>query len=214
MLERIDEISDRLLTFFLSPILNFIILSIIYSKCFGDKTVSLLSYISNLLSSIDISRIFHDYYMSLVESFPQIFGPASLSAASGIASYLIFFLSIGLILMVFLIDRLLYAVGWFLPPDVEFDFAYYQIAKINGQRVKHLYDELVAPAEVKFSDAYGIIRSYLGEQSEDKFRDAFRAGTIKAVSKGENYIATQRLMYGYPWHSLRFRSLPARQSSK
>jgi hypothetical protein len=94
----------------------------------------------------------------------------SATIASGIINYLIFLLSIGLVLTVFLIDRLLFAIGWLVPPDVDFDYAFY--GKINNEQWTKSLDRN-APSEINFFDTYGIIRSYLGEQSKDKFRDNF-----------------------------------------
>jgi hypothetical protein len=198
MLERIDDVSNRLLTFFLSPVVNSTILLIIYSWCVkGDKSLySLLheSWFNLSLVVKDLYSVVSKDHKDLLESLGPnaLTNPAATAAlvaqsatiASGIISYLIFLLSIGLVLTVFLIDRLLFAIGWLVPPDVDFDYAFY--GKINNERTRSL--NLNVSPGIDFFDSYGIIRSYLGEQSTDKFRDNFRDGIIKGISRAESYI--------------------------
>jgi hypothetical protein len=199
MLERIDDVSNRLLTFFLSPVLNSTILFIIYSWCVkGDSGLYSLLHDSwfNLSSVVkELYSLVSKDHKDLLESLGPnaLTNPAATAAlvaqsatiASGIINYLIFLLSIGLVLTVFLIDRLLFAIGWLVPPDVDFDYAFY--GKINNEQWTKSLDRN-APSEINFFDTYGIIRSHLGEQSKDKFRDNFRDAIIKGISRVENYI--------------------------
>jgi hypothetical protein len=178
MIGRLDEVLKRLFAFFVAPLLNVIIISVILNLCLSS------SYsISALLSQLDfggitkyitelLTALFSGNFDSLREYLTRF--SSQIAAASTIVGIL---LILTIVLVMYLLDRTIYYVSWLIPQEFDFDLAAYATAHQNDERVRRLYALIGRPLDM--DTAYGVARSYLGEQSIDEERIARRNALAK-----------------------------------
>jgi hypothetical protein len=189
MIGRLDEILKRLFAFFVAPLLNVIIISLILNLCLADNYS-----ISALVSQLDVGGISKYITELLTALFSGNFDSlrdyltrfsSQIAAVSTIVGIL---LILTIVLVMFLLDRAIYSISWLLPQDFEFDLKAYAAAHHADERIRRLYGLLGRAFD--FRTAYGVLTSFLGEQSVDQERVVRRNELAKARS-------TSRIAFDY-----------------
>jgi hypothetical protein len=183
MLDKLDDIIKRFVAVFLFPLINMLIMvSITYFATSTDK-VKMSSKVSDFLTNIlrasadfiqtnlaTISSALHDYHGTF----------ETLTSASAAASLFIF------VLTIYLIDRAVYYVGFFFPPNFEFDHKSYA-AKASEGRSAALKKIFTTNCEV--AKCYGAIRAYLGDKNTDQYRLNQRNKYVSRIEAARTVLA-------------------------
>lgn len=180
MFGRFDEVISRLVSFFITPILNIAILSFMLTFMLAGQNKlatlfpqidagGLLAYVLNM-----VKLIFSGDYN--IEGVIR----GSSQALVNLSSSLLLIVLLAFLIVIFLIDRTIYYLGWFVPFDFAFDLAAYGREHAGDRRVRQLYE--VLGVDLDFRDAYGVVATYLGNRSSDPVRMKSRDGMIKSVN--------------------------------
>ena len=184
-MSRIDEIAHRVVSLILVPILTVTILSLILSFSL-QRGGRLPSFSASLDTNGLIAFILHLGSTILVGEYAGLSGYfTGLVNLSGMLSLVALFL---LIILVCMIDRAIYYLGWSFPFDFEFDMDAYARANVDDPRISQFH-ELVGQS-LSFSDAYGVGATYLGMKSTDPYRLQSRSFVLSRISlalDGFNY---------------------------
>jgi hypothetical protein len=89
----------------------------------------------------------------------------ALIKASGVFSIVVLLV---FVIVIYLIDRAIYYVGWVFPFDFEFDCDAYGERHADSKRVGQLY-RLLGSVHFPFSDAYGVVSTYLGAKTPGSY---------------------------------------------
>jgi hypothetical protein len=173
MIGRIDELVQRLFSFFVLPVLNVTIVSLLLHWCLSDQYS-----VSALFATIDVGGL-TQYFANLLgaivsgnfDTIKELAGRYSsqIATVSNIVALLVF---LTIVIAMFLLDRAIYCVNWLVPLDYEFDLATYGGRHCEDVRLRRLFSLLGQPFD--FAAAIGVVRSYLGERSIDAYRVARR----------------------------------------
>lgn len=189
MLDKLDDIIKRFVAVFLFPLINLLIMiSITYFATSTDtyrvsskiniSVTSILAAATDLIQTnlATISSALHDYQGAV---------PA-IASASAAASLFIF------VLTIYLIDRVVYYVGFVFPPSFEFDLGSYE-AKAGEGRIAALNRIFTAACEVantcEVAKCYGAIRAYLGHKNSDQYRINQRNKFVKRIETAKTVLA-------------------------
>ena len=184
MLTQLDDVIRRLSSFFLVPLINVVLLAVIIWYCSRNR-VSLVE----LIPHVDIGggiQYFIDFLKEksgltqirqedMMRLFPGVAAfTTGLTTFLASASWITFlFLTFLFFLIIYLIDRAVYVIGWLVPLDYEFDDDFYAAANATDERLTALYGLIdTAPP---FSRLYGIVRAALwgsGFTRENKERQS------------------------------------------
>jgi hypothetical protein len=169
MFGRIGESIGRVFAIFVTPVCSVSLLSLILSMSSngvgGMKPLAsrlgatgLVAYILNVGSAIINGE--SDQLKDIIMQHEQ-----TLLRASGMFSIVLLFV---FALAIYLIDRMIYYIGWVFPFDFEFDFDAYGEKHADSRRIGQLY-RLLGSVHFPFSDAYGVVRTYLGTKIPGPF---------------------------------------------
>lgn len=184
MIDRLDEILKKFVSVFLFPIVNLICFSLLFY--WSSKGVSI--GIEQKLTSIDISQGMFSFASEFLKSNSKVLGDALRDYKSEIGTVGYFVAAattVFTVLAIYLLDRSAYYLGYFLPPNIEFNVKAY--AAISGdddaREIAVLHGPLrdIFGAKCRFPECYKIIRSYLGERNADPQRLAVRGKLVQRV---------------------------------
>jgi hypothetical protein len=179
----IEKLFARFTSVFLAPLINIIFLSLIshfISGGFnfnGSQIQGISSHIFDLASSVfkgDIS-----VNMESISAFVKKNGHSIANAST-------LFLTavwVTLVVLVYLIDRLTFHIGYFVPPALQFDLDEYGILNKNTLRLRR-FRSLIGE-DVPFGIAYAAISAYLGDKNVDKNRLAVRSTVTRAIERAK-----------------------------
>lgn len=173
MMGRVDELIQRLFSFFVLPVLNVTIVSLLLHWCLADQYS-----VSSLIAKVDIGGL-TQYFANVLgaivsgnfDTIKDLAGRYSnqIAAASNIVALLVF---LTIVILMFVLDRAIYYVNWIVPLDYDFDLATFGARHCGDARVRRLFSLLGQPFD--FAAATGVVRSFLGEHSVDAYRAARR----------------------------------------
>jgi hypothetical protein len=179
MIGRIDELIQRLFSFFVLPVLNVTIVSLLLHWCLADQYS-----VSSLVAKLDIGGI-TQYFANVLgaivsgnfDTIKDLAGRYSnqIAAVSNIVALMVF---LTIVILMFVLDRAIYAVNWIIPLDFNFDLASYGAQHCDDTRVRRLFSLLGQPFD--FTAATGVVRSYLGEHSVDAYRVVRRNALVRS----------------------------------
>jgi hypothetical protein len=179
----IEKLFARVTSVFLAPLINIIFLSAIAHfisggvNFSGNQIQGISSHISDLVSSVvkgDIS-----FNIDSISDFVKKNG-RSIANASTIFLTAVW---VAVVVFVYLIDRLTFHIGYFVPPALQFDLDEYGVLSKNAPRL-HRFRSLIGE-DVPFGIAYGAITAYLGDKNVDKYRLAVRAKLTRAIDRAK-----------------------------
>jgi hypothetical protein len=181
MIGRIDELVQRLFAFFVLPVVNVTIVSLLLHWCLANEYS-----VSSLFAKLDIGGV-TQYFANLLaaifsgnfDTLKEMAGRYSnqIATVSNVVALVIF---LTLVIVMFLLDRAIYYVNWFVPLDYEFDLAAYGALQCGDTRLRRLYALLGQPFD--FATAAGVVRSFLGEHSVDAYRIVRRNALARSQS--------------------------------
>jgi hypothetical protein len=179
MIGRIDELIARLFAFFVLPVLNVTIVSLLVHWCVSDEYS-----VSSLVAKLDIGGV-TQYFVNVlgalvsgnVDTIKDLAGRYSSQIAT-VSNIVAVVMVLTIIIVMVLLDRAIYYVNWIVPLDFDFDAATYGAQHRDDARVRGLYARLAEPFD--FVMATGVVRSFLGEHSIDAVRMARRSALSRS----------------------------------
>jgi hypothetical protein len=200
MLERIDDVSNRIFSYFFHPIVNLSLVTWIFVSWF-NKNIKIDA------GRIESSEWYKSFVVVVAKVYNNLLSDAFANIAKGlhdnssVAGGVILGSIIFVAVLAIIIDRVLRFFGRLMPVHIEFDSASFARSEENKDWLDKVYYALKADVRLPFKDAYGIACSYLGEYSNDKFRDAHRESIIqeslaslKMFSYAKAYVFLSLLM--------------------
>jgi hypothetical protein len=180
-IENLEKLFERFASIFLLPLVNLIFLSMIVYVVSGGISFSegKISGISSYLISLGSDFLKGDISANirLVSDLVSKYGK-SIANASTIVLAAIWVI---LVMFVYLVDRLTFYVGYFVPPMLEFDLDQYGVSYRGSPRVSRL-SSLVGKG-APFAVRYGAIRAYLGDKNVDKYRLEIRGKLTRSIDR-------------------------------
>ena len=180
MIGRIDELIQRLVSFFVLPVINVTIVSLLLHWCLADQYS-----VSSLIGKLDIGGItqyFANVLGALVsgnfDTIKDLAGRYSSQIAT-VSNIVAFVMILTIIVVMVLLDRAIYAVNWVVPLDFDFDPETYGAQHRGDARLRRLFFLLGQPFD--FATAVGVVRSFLGEHSVDASRLARRNALARSL---------------------------------
>ena len=183
MLDKLDEIIKRFVAVFLFPLVNMLIMILITYFATSTNTNGVsskisLSVTSILHSSAEFIRTNFTAISSALHDFQSTF--QTITSASAAASLFIF------VLTIYLIDRVFYYVGFYCPPNFEFDLNSYG-AKVGEGRKAAL--KSIFKTECEVAKCYGAIKAYLGQKNSDQNRINQRNKFLSSIETAKTVLA-------------------------
>jgi hypothetical protein len=182
-LDALEKLFGRVASIFLAPLVNIIFLSMIAHfisggmNFNGSQIQGISSHISDLVSSVFKGDISFD--LEAISNFVKKNGH-SIANASTVFLTAVW---VTVIVFIYLIDRLTYHIGYFVPPALQFDLDEYGVVNKNAPRLRR-FRSLIGE-DVPFGIAYPAITAYLGDKNVDKNRLAVRAKLTRAVDRAK-----------------------------
>jgi hypothetical protein len=175
---RIGEGIQRLFSALVIPVCSVALLSLILSIASNGAgglasvtsklgATGLFAYILNVGSALVGGE--SDQLKDIIMQHDQ-----ALIKASGVFSIVVLFV---FVVAIYLIDRTIYYVGWVFPFDFEFDCDAYGEKHADSRRLGQLY-RLLGSVHFPFSDAYGVVSTYLGEKTPGSYGLRERPGML------------------------------------
>jgi hypothetical protein len=183
-LDALEKLFARVASIFLAPVINIILLSLIAHfisggiNFNGSQMQGISSHIFDLASSVARGDV--SFNIDSISDFVKKNGHS-------IASASIAFLTavwITVVVFVYLIDRLTFHIGYFVPPALQFDLDEYGVVNKTAPRLRR-FRSLIGE-DVPFAIAYAAITAYLGDKNADKYRLAGRAKLMRAVDRAKS----------------------------
>jgi len=183
-LATLEALFGRVTSIFLVPLINIIFLSLIAHfisggiNFNGNQIQGISSHIVDLASSVAKGDI--HFNIDSISEFVKKNGHSIASAST-------FFLTavwITFVVFVYLIDRLTFHIGYFVPPTLQFDFDEYGVLNKNAPRFRR-FRSLIGE-DVPFGIAYAAITAYLGDKNVDKYRLAARSKVTRAIDRAKS----------------------------
>ena len=182
-LDALEKLFGRVASIFLAPVINIIFLSLIAHfisggvNFNGSQMQGISSHIFDLASSL--AKGDFSFNIDSISDFVKKNGHS-------IASASVAFLTavwITVVVFVYLIDRLTFHIGYFVPPGLQFDLDEYGVVNKNAPRLRR-FRSLIGE-DVPFAIAYAATAAYLGDKNVDKYRLAVRAKLTRAVDRAK-----------------------------
>jgi hypothetical protein len=182
-LDALEKLFGRVASIFLAPVINIIFLSLIAHfisggvNFNGSQMQGISSHIFDLASSVAQGDI--SFNIDSISDFVKKNGHS-------IASASVAFLTavwITVVVFVYLIDRLTFHIGYFVPPGLQFDLDEYGVVNKTAPRLRR-FRSLIGE-DVPFGIAYAATAAYLGDKNVDKYRLAVRAKLTRAVDRAK-----------------------------
>ena len=179
----LEALFGRVASIFLAPLINIIFLSVIAHfisggiNFNGSKIQGISSQVFDLASSVVKGDI--HFNIDSISDFVKKNGHSIASAST------VFLTAVWVTVLVFvyLIDRLTFHIGYFVPPALQFDLDEYGVLNKNAPRLCR-FRSLIGDG-VPFGIAYAGITAYLGDKNVDKYRLAVRAKLTRAVDRAK-----------------------------
>jgi hypothetical protein len=182
-LDNLEALFGRVTSVFLKPLVNIIFLSLIAHlisggiNFSGDRMQGISAHLVDLVSSVVKGDISFD--IDPISDFVKKNGKSIANAST------VFLTAVWVTVVVFiyLIDRLTFYIGYFVPPVLEFNLDEYRVLNKNSPRARQ-FRSLIGDG-IPFGMSYGAIRAYLGEKNADKYRLAVRAKLTGAIDRAK-----------------------------
>jgi hypothetical protein len=182
-IDNLEALFGRVTSVFLAPLINIIFLSVIAhfisggTNFGGDRIQGIESQIFDLASSVANGDISFN-----IDSISDFVKKNSRSIASASTVFLTA-VWITIVVFVYILDRLTFHIGYFVPPALQFDLGEYGVVNKNAPRLRR-FRSLIGD-DVPFGIAYAAIAAYLGDKNVDKYRLAVRAKLTRAVDRAK-----------------------------
>ena len=182
-LDALEKLFGRVASIFLAPLVNIIFLSVIGHLISGginfngSQIEGISSHIFDLASSVVKGD--NSFDLKSISDFVKKNGH-SIANASTVFLTAVW---VTLVVLIYLIDRLTFHTGYFVPPALQFDPDEYGVLNKNTPRLRRLRS--LIGEDVPFGIAYAAITAYLGDKNVDKNRLAVRAKLTRAVDRAK-----------------------------
>jgi len=143
----------------------------------GNQIQGISSHISDLVSSVAKGDL--SFNIDSISDFVKKNGHSIASASAAFLTAV----WITVVVFLYLIDRLTFHIGYFVPPGLQFDLDEYGVVNKNAPRLRR-FRSLIGE-DVPFGIAYAAIAAYLGDKNVDKNRLAVRAKLTRAVDRAK-----------------------------
>ena len=179
----LEALFGRVASVFLAPLINIIFLSVIAhfisggTNFSGSKMQGISAQLVDLASSVVKGDISFD--IDSISDFVKSNGK-SIASASTVFLTAVW---VTVVVFVYLIDRLTFHIGYFVPPALQFDLDEYGVRNKNAPRLRR-FQSLIGEG-VPFGIAYAAITAYLGDKNADKYRLAVRAKFTGAIDRAK-----------------------------
>jgi hypothetical protein len=182
-LDTLEALFGRVTSVFLKPLVNIIFLSVIVhlisggNNFSGNKIQGISAHLVDLVSSVAKGDISFD--IDPISDFVK-------KNAKSIESASIVFLTaiwVTVVVFIYLVDRLTFYIGSFVPPVLEFNLDEYRVLNKDSPRARQ-FRSLIGE-NIPFGMSYVAIRAYLGEKNADKYRLAVRAKLTGAIDRAK-----------------------------
>jgi hypothetical protein len=182
-LATLEALFGRVTSIFLVPLINIIFLSLIAHfisggiNFSGNQIQGISSYVIDIASNFSKGDV--SFSMDAISDFVKKNGHSIANAST-------FFLTavwVTFVVFVYLIDRLTFHVGYFVPPALQFDLDEYGVLNKNAPRLRR-FRSLIGE-DVPFGIAYAGITAYLGDKNVDKYRLAARGKVTRAIDRAK-----------------------------
>ena len=186
-LATLEALFGRVASIFLVPLINIIFLSVIAHfisggiNFNGSQIQGISSHIFDLASSV-IKGDMH-FNIESISDFVKKNGHSIANAST-------LFLTavwVTFVVFVYLIDRLTFHIGYFVPPGVQFDLDEYGVLNKNAPRLRR-FRSLIGE-DIPFGIAYAAITAYLGDKNVDKYRLAARSKITRAIDRAKDVFS-------------------------
>jgi hypothetical protein len=183
----LEALFGRVTSIFLVPLINIIFLSVIAHfisggiNFNGNQIQGISSHIFDLVSSVAKGDIHFNF--DAISDFVKKNGHSIANAST-------FFLTavwVTFVVFIYLIDRLTFHLGYFLPPGLQFDLDEYAVLNKNTPRLRR-FRSLIGE-DVPFGIAYAAITAYLGDKNVDKYRLAARSKITRAIDRAKDVFS-------------------------
>lgn len=179
----LEALFAKIASIFLAPLINIILLSMIVHfisggiNFNGSQIQGISAQIFDLASSVVKGDI--HFNIDAMSDFVKKNGHSIANAST------IFLTAVWVTIVVFiyLVDRLTFHIGYFVPPALQFDLDEYGVLNKNAPRLRR-FRSLIGDG-VPFGIAYPAITAYLGDKNVDKYRLAVRAKLTRAVDRAK-----------------------------
>jgi hypothetical protein len=182
-LATLEALFGRVTSIFLVPLINIIFLSLIAHfisggiNFSGNQIQGISSYVIDIASNFSKGDV--SFSMDTISDFVKKNGHSIANAST-------FFLTavwVTFVVFVYLIDRLTFHIGYFVPPALQFDLDEYGVLNKNAPRLRR-FRSLIGE-DVPFVIAYAGITAYLGDKNVDKYRLAARSKVTRAIDRAK-----------------------------
>jgi hypothetical protein len=184
MFDKFDDIIKRFVAVFLFPLINLlVIISIAYGVTkSGTSTISAAAsgFFTSVLST---STSFIQTNVTAIQSALHGYEGAVQTIGSAFAVTLFF----TVFLSIYLIDRVVYYVGLFMPPNFQFDLASYEGTSNDARR--SALSAIFEKDPCAIAKCYGAIRAYLGDKNADQYRLNQREKMVKGIETVKTVFA-------------------------
>src|SRR5262249_36787045 len=182
-IDKLEALFGQITSIFLALLINIICLSVIAHFISGGTNFSgtqiqgISSHIFDLFSSVFKGDFSFD--LKSVSDFVKKNGHSIASASTALLTAV----WVTVVVFLYLIDRLTFHIGYFVPPALQFDLDEYGVLSKNALRLRR-FRSLIGE-DVPFGIAYAAITAYLGDKNADKYRLAARAKLTRAVDRAK-----------------------------
>jgi len=182
-LDKLEALFGQVTSVFLALLINIIFLSLIAHFISGGMNFSgnqiqgISSHIFDLASSVAKGDL--SFNIDSISDFVKKNGHSIASASAAFLTAV----WITVVVFLYLIDRLTFHIGYFVPPGLQFDLDEYGVVNKNAPRLRR-FRSLIGE-DVPFGIAYAAIAAYLGDKNVDKNRLAVRAKLTRAVDRAK-----------------------------
>jgi hypothetical protein len=182
-LDKLEALFGRVTSIFLALLVNIIFLSVIAHfisggiNFNGSQMQGISSHILDLASSVAQGDI--SFNMDSISDFVKKNGKSIASASAAFLTAV----WVTVVVFLYLIDRLTFHIGYFVPPALQFDLGEYGVVNKNAPRLRR-FRSLIGE-DVPFGIAYAAMTAYLGDKNADKYRLAVRAKLTRAVDRAK-----------------------------
>ncbi len=175
MINKIDDIIRRLGAVFLFPLINILMVTlIVYSVTSTDKH-TIMAAASSASSGIigALTELIEKNLTAIADALK-----AYKDAVQTISSILAATVFLVVVILVYLVDRTFFYIGYFMPPNFKFDLRSYETKAREG-RDRALKKIFKRPCDIV--KIYGTIGAYLSHKNADQYRLARRNELVAGI---------------------------------
>jgi len=182
-IDKLEALFGQVTSIFLALLVNIIILSVIVHFVSGgmDFSGTQIQGISSHILDVASSAVKGDIGFN-IDSISDFVKKNSRTIANA-STFFLTAVWVTIVVFLYLIDRLTFHIGYFVPPALQFDLDEYGVMNKNAPRLRR-FRSLIGE-DVPFAIAYAAITAYLGDKNVDKYRLAARSKVTRAIDRAK-----------------------------